>query len=125
MMSILFCILLYSGGMPILYFIGIVLYTFTYLIHKCLILKFYKKSRTLTRTIPIFTMKFFKIGIVIHMISALIMLSQKDAFETRAELDAGMINFNPVDEIQNVERDATGNEGEIVESSLGMFSYFH
>jgi len=70
-------------------------------------------------------MKFFKIGIVIHMISALIMLSQKDAFETRAELDAGMINFNPVDEIQNVERDATGNEGEIVESSLGMFSYFH
>ena len=111
--------------MPILYFIGIVLYTFTYLIHKCLILKFYKKSRTLTRTIPIFTMKFFKIGIVLHMISALIMLSQKEAFETRSDPEDGMINFNPVDEMQSVEREVIGEDGQIVESSLGLFSLFH
>jgi len=74
-MSILFCILLYSGGMPILYFIGIVLYTFTYLAHKLLILKFYQKSRTLTRTIPIFSMNFFKMGIVLHMLGAVLMLA--------------------------------------------------
>ena len=52
MMSTLFVILLYCSGMPILYFIGAVFYTVTYLVNKHLLISFYKKSTTLTRTIP-------------------------------------------------------------------------
>ena len=52
MMSTLFVILMYCSGMPILYFIGAVFYTVTYLVNKYLLINFYKKSTTLTRTIP-------------------------------------------------------------------------
>ena len=52
MMSTLFVILMYCSGMPILYFIGAVFYIVTYLVNKYLLINFYKKSTTLTRTIP-------------------------------------------------------------------------
>ena len=60
------------------------------------------------------------------MISALIMLSQKEAFETKdASNDDGMINFNAVDEIKNVEKTNMGEDSQLVEDSLGYFSLFH
>ena len=82
MMSLLFCILIYSGGMPILYVIGFALYTWTYLVKKIMIFKYYQTSRTLTRTIPIFSVHFLKLGLVLHMLGAVLMLMNKDAFET-------------------------------------------
>lgn len=41
MMSTMFVILLYSSGMPILYFIGMLFFVTTYFAHKLLILKYY------------------------------------------------------------------------------------
>ena len=57
LMSTLFVLLLYSSGMPVLYLIGAFFYIFCFLVTKVLILKFYKKSKTLTRTIPLTSMK--------------------------------------------------------------------
>jgi len=54
MMSTLFSLLLFSSGMPILYVIGFIFFAGTYITNKIIILKFYTKSTTLTRTIPKF-----------------------------------------------------------------------
>ena len=54
MMSTLFSLLLFSSGMPILYVIGFGFFFMTYVTHKIMIIRFYTKSLTLTRTIPDF-----------------------------------------------------------------------
>jgi len=54
MMSTLFSLLLFSSGMPILYVIGFVFFFGTYITNKVMILRFYTRSGTLTRTIPNF-----------------------------------------------------------------------
>lgn len=83
MMSTLFVIQMYGSGMPIMYFIGAVFYSLTYLVNKLLIIKFYKKSRTLTRTIPIFSMEFLKYGLLLHMANACWMLTNPEIFEVK------------------------------------------
>lgn len=41
MMSTLFVILMYSGGMPIMYLIGFVFYIVTYFVNKFLLINYY------------------------------------------------------------------------------------
>ena len=41
MMSTIFVILIYSSGMPILYFVGLIWFTATYLCNKLLIVNYY------------------------------------------------------------------------------------
>jgi len=52
MMSTIFVILLFSSGMPVLYFIGMIWFTVSYLAYKLLILKFYKTTVTMNSIIP-------------------------------------------------------------------------
>jgi len=44
MMSTMFALLLFSSGMPVLYFIGFLFFTGTYITNKVIILRFYTKS---------------------------------------------------------------------------------
>jgi hypothetical protein len=85
MMSTLFVVIMYSSGMPIMYLNGFIFYLVTYLINKYLLINFYQKSRTLTRSIPIFTVSFLKVGILLHIATASFMLTNKDNFETRSK----------------------------------------
>ena len=75
MMSTLFVVLMYGSGMPIMYIIATVFFSLTYIVNKYLILKHYKKSSTLSRTIPLFSMKLLKYGLFIHMVNASLMLT--------------------------------------------------
>ena len=95
MASTIFCILLYSSGMPILYGVGLVLYTFTYFAHKVLITQFYQKSRTLTRTIPLISMKLIKGALLVHIIGGAFIFANKDGFVSR-ERDSSLASFDPV-----------------------------
>lgn len=83
MMSTMFVIQMYSSGMPILYFNGFIFYTVTYCVNKFLLINYYQKSRTLTRTIPLFTMEYLKYGILLHLMAACLMLTNKLAFVTK------------------------------------------
>lgn len=83
MMSTLFVLLMYSSGMPILYLIGTVFYIVTYWVNKFLIIYYYKKSTTLTRTIPLFAMDFMKYSLFMHSIVSLLMLTNPVAFKTK------------------------------------------
>ena len=67
--------------MPIMYFIGFTFYSITYIVNKLLIIKFYKKSTTLTRTIPLASMGFMKNGLLLHMFNACFMLTNSDIFK--------------------------------------------
>jgi hypothetical protein len=78
---------MYSSGMPILYLNGFVFYFVTYWVNKFLLIHYYQKSRTLTRTIPLFTMEFLKYGLLLHMVMACFMLTNKESFVTKTMLE--------------------------------------
>jgi len=80
MMSTLFVILMYSSGMPILYVIGAFFYGFTYFVSKALIIKFYRTSTTLSRTIPKYTMEAVKYGIILHLATGFMMITNPIPF---------------------------------------------
>ena len=126
MMSTLFVILLYSSGMPIIYLAGLVFYTVTYYANKLFIFKFYQKSMTLTRTIPLFSLKYLKLGMIIHIIGALFMLTNPTIFETMYP-NTSQIGYNPLDTIKeldpNFEQDSTSDT--FLSSFLSRFRYFH
>lgn len=82
MMSTLFVILMYSGGMPVMYLIGVAFYSVTYIVNKFLLIQYYKKSRTLTRTVPLFSMNFLNYGLVLHCIAGFFMLTNPVPFYT-------------------------------------------
>lgn len=83
MMSTMFVILLYSSGMPILYFIGMIFFGITYFINKGLIIKYYRFSTTLSKTIPITVLQFIKYSLIFHVIVGLFMLTNQTPFMTR------------------------------------------
>jgi hypothetical protein len=126
MMSTLFVILLYSSGMPILYVTGLVFYTATYLINKMLIMNYYQKSRTLTRTIPLFSVEFLQLGLIVHILGAFFMLTDPLAFSTSSEAEGLDMEFNPVEQVSQVE-EGLGLEGN--SEALGPFyerlKYYH
>jgi hypothetical protein len=87
---------MYSSGMPIMYLIGFVFYTITYFVNKFMIIKFYKQSRTLTRTIPMASMGFMKYGLLLHMINACLMLTNSEIFSVMTA-DADSMNLGESD----------------------------
>lgn len=83
MMSTLFVISMYCGGMPIMYVVGSVFYTVTYIVNKVMIFQFYTKSRTLTRTVPLFAINFLRFSLYVHMLSGFFMMMNPIAFYTK------------------------------------------
>ena len=92
----MFVIQLYSSGMPILYLNGFIFYLVTFLANKFLLIYYYQKSRTLSRTIPLFTMQYLKYGLLLHMLAACMMLTNKIGFVTLKP--SGMKKIFNVDE---------------------------
>ena len=97
MMSTMFVIQMYTGGMPILYLIGFIFYTVTYMVNKFLLIYYYQKSRTLTKHIPIFTVRLLKYGLLLHLISSCFMLTNPGAFHTKDRSD-GMGELKNLDQ---------------------------
>lgn len=87
MMSTMFVILMYSSGMPIMYFTGAVFYIVTFMVNKFLLINFYQKSRTLTRTIPLFAIDFMQYALFMHSFISLLMLTNPVAFKTKNRLN--------------------------------------
>lgn len=85
---------MYSSGIPILYLNGFVFYVVTYWANKFLLIYYYQKSRTLTRTIPLFTMEYLKYGLLLHMVMACFMLTNKESFITKTKFEGVSPIFN-------------------------------
>ena len=62
----LWCVLMYSTGMPILYPFGCVFYAVLYWVYKFLLLKYYERTNRFNEELPIYTTGYIKIGLVLH-----------------------------------------------------------
>ena len=71
MMSTLLVILFYSGGMPVLYIFGLTFFAGTFLVHKILLIQFYKKTVTFTREIPIHCARILQYAIFLKLLNGL------------------------------------------------------
>ena len=72
--SFLFCIMLFSTGMPYLYFLAAVCYTVLYWVYKFLILKFYMRSNRFNEGLPLAATDTLKAAIICHMTWGFVMI---------------------------------------------------
>lgn len=99
MMSTLFVMIMYSSGMPLLYPMAMLFFAITYLVNKMLIFKYFQTLANLTRTIPLFSIKFLRFGLMIHMILSAFMLTNPIIFSTFVNQNPEPLGFNPVEKI--------------------------
>lgn len=84
MMSTVFVVLCYSSGMPMLYMIGFVFFSITFLVNKVLLIKYYKRTDSiLSRTIPLYSVHILKYAVLMKMVIGIFMFTQPDVFETK------------------------------------------
>lgn len=74
MISTLLIICAYSSGMPILYLIGFFFAALTYLVNKLVLFKFYQKTLTLDRLLPMQIKKLFNTAIFLHLMFGIFMI---------------------------------------------------
>ena len=125
MMSTMFVIQMYSSGMPILYFNGFIFYTVTYFVNKFLLIHYYQKSRTLTRTIPLFTMSYLKYGIILHMATACLMLTNKLAFITKNRENGVNALYNTKETIDELNKHGITADSSYIKDMVDRFKFFH
>ena len=64
-------IMIFSSGLPALYLVGFATYFTQYWVYKYLLLKFYKKTVSFDDELPKFSILYFNIGILFHVLFAL------------------------------------------------------
>lgn len=68
---------MYGSGMPILYPIAFLNFVCLYWTYKYLLVKFYSKTVAFNQDLPIFCIKYFHIAVILHLLVALMMLTQR------------------------------------------------
>lgn len=110
-MSTLLVILTFSSGMPILYVIGFMFYSLTYIVNKVSLIKFYRREISLNRILPLESAKYFNTAIMIHIFFGCMMLTDTSLFRTKdAPTDELFIMpklpFDPSQELKNTIKSA-------------------
>jgi hypothetical protein len=83
-MSTLFVVLFYSSGMPILYLLAVVFFTFTYLANKLLFFNYYQKTdHSLSRDLPLYSLKILQIGVMLKLIVGVFMYADPEVWSSR------------------------------------------
>ena len=86
-MSSLFVLVFFSSGMPVMYLLGTIFFTLTYLINKVLFMQYYQKTdTTLSREIPLFSTWILPLAIIIKLTCGIFMYADADIFSSRASL---------------------------------------
>lgn len=74
----LWCVLMFSTGMPILYPFAVIFYFGLYWVYKLLLIKFYQKTTKFNYHLPIYTTQYIKVGVFFHIIIGGIMVTNND-----------------------------------------------
>ena len=82
MISTLLVICAYSGGMPILYIIGFVFFGLTYIVNKLVLFRFYQKTLTLNRLLPMQIKYLFNTAICLHLFFGCFMVTNYALYRT-------------------------------------------
>ena len=95
MMSTVFVVLCYSSGMPVLYLIGCIFFSITFLVNKVLLIKYYKRTDSiLSRTIPLYSVHILKYAVLMKMVIGIFMFTNPDVFETKDGVLAERYEWN-------------------------------
>lgn len=80
--SYLWCVLMYSGGLPILYPFACIFFFVLYWVYKGLLLKYYEKTTRFNEQLPLFATHWIKLGIIIHGFITLTMITNSHLLPT-------------------------------------------
>ena len=69
--------------MPVLYPIGCLNFFVLYWVYKYLLVKFYSKTTSFNHKLPLFTINFFKVGIILHLILGSFMFSNSNILSAK------------------------------------------
>lgn len=89
MMSTLLVIVCYSSGLPVLYIMGFIFFTTTFLVNKMMIIKFFQKSLDLNRVVPLYSIQFLTMSLFIHISMGCFMMTNPNLFQTEAQAGMG------------------------------------
>lgn len=84
----LWCVLMFSTGMPILYPFAVIFYFGLYWVYKLLLTKFYQKTTKFNYNLPIYTTQFIKIGVFFHIIVGAFMVTNNDIIPSKLDSSA-------------------------------------
>lgn len=84
LIAMLWCSLIFSTGLPIMYVIALIFYLISYAVYKCLVLKHYKCDLEIDDTIPQSATTLMKYAVMLHVFFAAFMLSTKKVFREQA-----------------------------------------
>ena len=85
LLTVLFVTMMYSSGMPILYFISTVFFLATYWTEKVMFFYFYRKPENLDENLAKRTLGWFKYALFAHMVMGLLMYSNVKILPGKAE----------------------------------------
>ena len=85
--SYLFCVMMYSTGLPILYPFACVFYFVLYWVYKTLLLRYYEKTTKFNEQLPLFTTHWMKVGVLLHGITGLFMYTNSKLIPNPEYLD--------------------------------------
>ena len=63
----LYCIMMFSTGMPLLYLFGAIFYTIFYWFYKCMLLKDYTRTNKINEELPITTTSYVTVAVYLHV----------------------------------------------------------
>lgn len=79
----LWCVLMFSTGIPILYPFAVVMYFGTYWVYKFLLIKFYQKTTKFNYNLPMYTTAYIKVGVFFHIIIGGLMVTNSDIIPSK------------------------------------------
>jgi hypothetical protein len=79
---------MYSGGLPILYPFACVFFFVLYWFYKILLLKYYEKTTRFNEQLPLVAIHWIKVGVVLHGIVTLGMITNSNLLPTKELWDA-------------------------------------
>mmetsp|Transcript_33845 Transcript_33845/g.52183 ORF Transcript_33845/g.52183 Transcript_33845/m.52183 type:complete len:96 (-) Transcript_33845:27-314(-) len=94
MMTMLFVVMTFSSGMPILYVVGFVYFLGIFFVNKFLLVRFYKKSSSLTRTVWLHAQRYLFTAVLLHQVCGLFMMTNPDVISINSSRDDGSNLFS-------------------------------
>lgn len=85
MLTVIYVVMLYGSGIPILYLIAAFYFLVTYWVDKQLVLNHYRKAEMYDENLAIQTLSWYKYAILLHLIGGILMYSNANILPVAAE----------------------------------------
>lgn len=72
----LWCVLMFSTGMPLLYPFAFTFYIILFLVYKFLLIHYYQKTTQFNHELPMMATQYIKVGIILHIVFSALMVTQ-------------------------------------------------